>query len=80
MVLLIIINLILTQAETRGSDFVGRKNTTTQRTAKKGWRRVGRHLSHMPENQICRWCRTPVQLLQYQMLCQVWWQGYPTFE
>lgn len=68
------------QAEARRSDSVGRENPATQRTAKKGWRRVGRNLSHMSEDQICRRCWTPVQLLRYQMLCQVWWQGYPAFE
>lgn len=44
--------LVFVQAEARGSDFVGRENSAAQRTAKKGWCRVGRNLSHMPEDQI----------------------------
>lgn len=72
-------DFLFVQAEARGSNYVGGENPATQRTAKKGRRRVGRNLSYMPEDQIRRWCWTPVQLLRYQMLCQVWWQGYPAF-
>jgi len=68
------------QAEARGSGLVGRENSTTQRAAEKGGSRVGRNLSYMPEDQICRRRWTPVQLLRYQVLCQVWWQGYLALE
>lgn len=79
-IILILFFLISMQAKTRRSNFIGRENSATQWTTKKGRRRVGRNLSYMPKDQIRRRCRTPVQLLRYQMLCQVWRQGYPAFE
>lgn len=59
----------------RGGD-PGRLDPAKVGTAEEGGRGTGRNLSHLPQNKVCGWHRTHLQLLQHPLLCQMRGQSY----
>lgn len=57
-----------------------RNNTYALRDTQKGGSRAERHVSHMPENQVCRRRRPHLQLLQHPVLRTLRRKGHTTLK
>lgn len=68
------------QAEGGRSADPGGHDTGEERTTQEGRHRIGRDLSHMPEDEIRGWSGPPLQLLLDPLLCEMRRKSDPQIE
>lgn len=72
--------LKILQAEARRGAGPGGNNSSAFRKTQESRDRTGCNMSYMLENQVCRWCRPHLQLLQHPVLRTLRWKGLSTVE